>query len=52
MDLAAGARAREMALRVSIGAGRSRLMQLVLVENAMHAFLAFSKRVKQIKPLD
>ncbi len=33
-------RAREMALRVSIGAGRSRLVQLVLVESAMLAFLA------------
>jgi hypothetical protein len=28
-------RAKEMALRVSIGAGRARLMQLVLVESAM-----------------
>lgn len=36
----AGARAREMALRVSIGAGRARLAQLVLVESAWLAFLA------------
>jgi len=36
----AAARAREMALRVSIGAGRARLMQLVLVESAMLAFMA------------
>ena len=36
----AAARAREMALRVSIGAGRSRLVQLVLVESAWLAFLA------------
>jgi putative ABC transport system permease protein len=36
----AAARAREMALRVSIGAGRWRLVQLVLVESAMLAFLA------------
>ncbi len=35
----AAARAREMALRVSIGAGRSRLVQLVLVESALLAFL-------------
>jgi predicted permease len=34
------ARAREMALRVSIGAGRLRLIQLVLVESAWIAFLA------------
>jgi predicted permease len=34
------ARAREMALRVSIGAGRARLVQLVLVESAIVAFLA------------
>jgi predicted permease len=33
----ASARAREMALRVSIGAGRRRLIQLVLVESAMLA---------------
>ncbi len=36
----AAARAREMALRVSIGAGRSRLLQLVLVESALLALLA------------
>ena len=36
----AAARAREMALRVSIGAGRWRLLQLVLVECTMLAFLA------------
>jgi putative ABC transport system permease protein len=33
----AAARAREMALRVSIGAGRGRLVQLVLVESALLA---------------
>src|SRR5579871_21375 len=36
----AAARAREMALRVSIGAGRGRLVQLVLIESAMLACLA------------
>jgi putative ABC transport system permease protein len=36
----AAARAREMALRVSIGAGRWRLVQLVLVESAMLAIAA------------
>jgi predicted permease len=36
----AASRAREMALRVSIGAGRWRLAQLVLVESAWLAFLA------------
>ncbi len=36
----AAARAREMALRVSIGAGRWRLVQLVLVESATVALLA------------
>jgi predicted permease len=36
----ASARAREMALRISIGAGQWRLVQLVLVESAWVAFLA------------
>jgi predicted permease len=40
MTASAAARAREMALRVSIGAGRWRLVQLVLVESAWLAFLA------------
>ena len=40
MTAQAAARAREMALRVSIGAGRRRLIQLVLVESGMLAFLA------------
>lgn len=40
MTAQAASRAREMALRVSIGAGRSRLVQLVLVENAMLAFFS------------
>jgi putative ABC transport system permease protein len=40
MTAQAAARAREMALRVSIGAGRWRLVQLVLVECAWLAFLA------------
>ena len=40
MTAQAAARAREMALRVSIGAGRGRLVQLVLVESAWLAFLA------------
>ena len=34
------ARAHEMALRISIGAGRARLMQLILVESAMLATAA------------
>ena len=37
MTALAASRAREMALRVSIGAGRLRLVQLVLVESAMLA---------------
>ena len=40
MTAQAAMRAREMALRVSIGAGRWRLVQLVLVESAMLAFFA------------
>jgi predicted permease len=40
MTASAAARAREMALRVSIGAGPWRLVQLVLVESAWLAFLA------------
>jgi len=40
MTAQASARAREMALRVSIGAGRWRLVQMVLVESALLAFLA------------
>jgi len=40
MTAQTAARAREMALRVSIGAGRWRLMQLVLVESAQLAILA------------
>jgi predicted permease len=40
MTAQAAARAREMALRVSIGAGRWRLIQLVLVESAWVAILA------------
>ncbi|MGA8593295.1 MAG: ABC transporter permease [Bryobacteraceae bacterium] len=40
MTARATARAREMALRLSIGAGRWRLVQLVLVESAILAFLA------------
>lgn len=40
MTAQAAARAREMALRVSIGAGRGRLVQLVLMESAWLAFFA------------
>jgi predicted permease len=40
MTAQAAARAREMALRVSIGAGRWRLVQLVLVESLTVAMLA------------
>ena len=40
MTAQAAARAREMALRVSIGAGRGRLVQLVLVESAILAVFA------------
>jgi len=40
MTAQAAARAREMALRVSIGAGRGRLVQLVMVESALLAALA------------
>ena len=40
MTAQASSRQREMALRVSIGAGRWRLVQLVLIESAMLAVLA------------
>jgi predicted permease len=40
MTAQAAARGREMALRVSIGAGRWRLVQLVLIESAWLGFLA------------
>ena len=40
MTAQAAARAREMALRVSIGAGPWRLVQMVLVESGILAFLA------------
>lgn len=40
MTVLAAARTREMALRVSIGAGRLRLVQMVLVESGMIALLA------------
>jgi predicted permease len=40
MTAQAASRAREMALRVSIGAGRLRLVQMVMVESAMLAMLA------------
>jgi putative ABC transport system permease protein len=42
MTAQAAARAREMALRVSVGAGRRRLVQLVMVQSAMLAFIAAS----------
>lgn len=42
MTARAASRAREMALRVSIGAGRWRLIQLVLVESGWIALLASS----------
>ena len=42
MTAQGAARSREMALRVAIGAGRWRLIQLVLVESAMLAALASS----------
>ncbi len=40
MTAQASARGREMALRVSIGAGRWRLVQLALMESSLLAFLA------------
>src|SRR5712691_4114644 len=40
MTAQSAARAREMAVRISIGAGRWRLLQLVLVESAWLALLA------------
>jgi predicted permease len=40
MAAQAAARAREMAMRVSLGAGRRRLIQLVLIESAWLGFLA------------
>jgi predicted permease len=40
MTAQAAARAQEMALRVSIGAGRRRLVQLILCQSALLAFLA------------
>ena len=40
MTVQAASRAREMALRVSIGAGRARLLQLVIMESAWIAVLA------------
>jgi predicted permease len=41
MTAQAAARAQEMALRISIGAGRRRLVQLILCQCALLAFLAF-----------
>ena len=40
MTALAAARAREMALRVAIGAGRLRLMQMVMVESALLGLMA------------
>jgi predicted permease len=40
MTAQAAARAEEMALRISIGAGRHRLVQLILVQSALLALLA------------
>jgi len=40
MTAQAAARSREMALRISIGAGRRRLVQLILVQSALLALLA------------
>jgi predicted permease len=40
MTAQAAARAHEMALRISIGAGRRRLVQLILVQSALLAILA------------
>jgi putative ABC transport system permease protein len=40
MTALAASRAREMALRVAIGAGRLRLMQMVMVESAMLGLMA------------
>ena len=40
MTAQAAARAQEMALRISIGAGRSRLVQLILCQGALLALLA------------
>ena len=42
MTALAAARSREMALRVSIGAGRLRLVQMVLVESAILALFAIA----------
>ncbi len=41
MTSQAAARVQEMALRISIGAGRRRLVQLILVQSALIAILAF-----------
>ena len=41
MTARAAARSREMALRISIGAGKWRLMQLVMIESALIALLAY-----------